>query len=236
MECRLKYVIIAFSLLYTSLLTAAVTDVNQTVKREVKEVYTLNQLQDVDASTEVHAPVFYRDYDWDLGLIGGMTMDGTQTEPKRFTMGIGLHGAYHYNESVTFHGEYVEYFKTFTNEDTLDDATNRIMALSAAFDFSADRTYSLFAKGGLGYEMQSKYDTEYNNPISLMGFGFRYMFTDQISGYIEGRWKFVLVHTETPDNSLVGTVGLDYHFGLSDTKGKLIESSSQHNNLLKKTK
>jgi len=224
-ERELRYILSLF-FIYLSVLQA---------EQKPVEIYRLNQLQDVNASAKVHAPVFYRDYDWDFGLIGGMTMDGTQTEAKRFTMGIGLHGAYHYNESVTFHGEYVEYFKTFTNDEATKDATNRIMALSAAFDFSADRTYSLFAKGGLGYEMQSKYGQHIDSPISLMGFGFRYMFTDQVSGYVEGRWKFVLVNTETPDNSLIGTVGLDYHFGLSDTKTKLIADTKKHNKLLPKT-
>ena len=213
----------------TSLFVATAAETNTTVEPKPEKVFTIDQLHEVNASRKVYAPLFYKDYDWDVGIIGAMTMDGTQTEAKRFTMGTGIHLGYHLNESVTLHGEIVEYYKTFTSDEATKDATNRMYVASAAYDFSADRTYSLFAKAGLGYEQQSKYETTYDSPIALMGFGFRYMFTDRISGYVEGRWKFVLVNTETPDNSLVGTVGLDYHFGLSDKKSKLIDEAEKHN-------
>lgn len=224
----MKNVFIIFTFLCTSLL-AATADTNVTVEPQVEEVYTLAQLQDVNTSTKVHAPLFYKDFDWDVGLVGGLVIDGTQTEAKHNTLGTGIHLGYHLNEFVTFHGEVVDYFKTFTKDEALQDATNRMYVASVAFDFSADRPYSLFAKAGLGYEQQSKYDQNIDSPISLMGFGFRYLFTDRISGYVEGRWKFVLVNTETPDNSLVGTVGLDYHFGLSDEKSHLVDASDKHN-------
>ena len=228
MENALKNVFIMVTFLCTSLFAVA-TDANVTAEPPVEEIYTLEQLQDVNASTKVHAPLFYRDFNWDVGIIGGMTMDGTQTEAKRFTMGAGIHLGYHLNESVTLHGEVVDYFKTFTSDEATKDATNRMYAASVAYDFSADRTYSLFAKAGLGYEQQIKYNKKVDSPISLMGFGFRYMFTDRISGYVEGRWKFVLVNTAYPDNSLVGTIGLDYHFGLSDEKSHLVDASDKHN-------
>ena len=233
MENALKHVLITFLLLCTSLL-AATTDTNITVQPPVEKVFTLQQLQDVNAMTKAYAPLFYKDYSWDVGIIGGATFDGTQTEAKRTTIGMGVHLGYHLNESVTFHGEYIELFKTFTSDEATKDATNRLMALSVAYDFSADRTYSLYAKGGLGYEMQSKYNQDIDNPVSLLGFGFRYMFTDHVSGYVEGRWKFVLVNTAYPDNSLVGTVGLDYHFGLSDKKSRLIDATDKHNAVLEK--
>ena len=232
----MKNVLLIFTLFYTSLYAATATDTNTTVEPKPEKVFTLAQLQEVNASSKVYVPLFYKDYSWDVGIIGGMTFDGTQTEPKRFTMGTGIHLGYHLNESVTLHGEIVEYYKTFTSDEATKDATNRMYVASAAYDFSADRTYSLYAKAGLGYEQQSKYDQTIDSPISLMGFGFRYMFTDQISGYVEGRWKYVLVNTDTPDNSLVGTIGLDYHFGLSDKKSKLIEEADRHNAPLEENK
>ncbi len=223
----MKYFFIVLTLFYASLSAATEPEIMADAKPE--RVLTLADLQEVNATTKAHAPLFYKDYDWDVGLIGGATFDGTQTEARRTTVGVGVYLGYHFNEAVTFHGEYIELFKTFTGDEATKDATNRIMAASVAFDFSAERTYSLYAKGGLGYEMQSKYNKEVNSPISLLGFGFRYMFTDQISGYVEGRWKFVLVNTAYPDNSLVGTVGLDYHFGLSDEKSALVDAVEKHN-------
>ncbi|WP_373032841.1 hypothetical protein, partial [Sulfurovum sp.] len=60
--------------------------------------------------------------------------------------------------------------------------------------------------------------------------------TDSFSAYVEGRWKYVLVNRDTPDNSLIGTVGLDYHFGLSDEKSKLVDDVEKQNALLEVSK
>ena len=214
----MKNILVIFTLFYALLQAAMAADTS-----------TSKENNETKSSEKIVIPIFYKDYSWDVGLVGGMTMDGTQTEAKRFTMGAGIHAAYHLNESISFHGEFVDYFKTFTSDGDTKDATNRMYAVSAAYDFSADRTYSLYAKGGFGYEQQNKYNQQIDSPISLMGFGFRYMFGDQWSGYVEGRWKYVLVNTDYPDNSLIGTIGLDYHFGLSEEKSKLLEDAERHN-------
>lgn len=179
---------------------------------------TAAETTDAYSSEKIVFPVSYKDYTWDVGIISAMTMDGMQTEAKRFTLGLGLHLAYHFNESISLHAEIADYFKAFTSEEAAKDATNRMIVTSAAYDFSPERRYSLFAIAGLGYEQQMKYDKQVDSPISLMGFGFRYIFSDHVSGYVEGRWKYVLVNTETPDSSLIGSIGVDYHFGLSDEK------------------
>jgi len=207
-ETKLKNILIVFALFYASLQAAMAADT------------ALSKNSETNSSEKTVIPGFYKDYKWDVGVIGAMTFDGKQTEARRLTMGAGLHVAYHLNESVTVHGEIVDYFKTFTNDEATKDATNRMYVASVAYDFSAERTYSLFAKAGLGYEQQNKYDEQIDSPISLMGFGFRYMFTDRVGAYVEGRWKYVLVNRDYPDNSLVGTIGVDYHFGLSDEKTK----------------
>ena len=221
----MKNILIVFTLVFTSLQVAMAADVT-----------TSKENSETNSSEKIVIPVFYKDYSWDVGVIGAISMDGVQTEAKRFSMGAGVHVAYHINESVTVHGEIVDYFKTFTSDEATKDATNRMYVASAAYDFSADRTYSLFAKAGLGYEQQNKYNKQVDSPISLMGFGFRYMFTDHISGYVEGRWKYVLVNTDYPDNSLIGTIGLDYHFGLSAEKSKLVDDAKKHNTLLEEKK
>ena len=202
-------------------------------------VDTDNSTQSSEANlSKIDIPLYYKDYDWDIGIIGGMTFDGTQIDYTRYTFGTGLHAAYHLNESITFHGEYVKYFKSFVpskydsnGKKIVEKATTtNIAAASVAFDFSADRPYSLFAKAGLGYEFKDDPDAlEPKSAVSLMGFGFRYMFTDEISGYLEGRWKMRLTNISEPDNSLIGTVGVDYHFGLSNEKKKLVEEADEHN-------
>lgn len=187
--------------------------------------------------TKTEIPIFYKDYAWDIGVIGGLTFDGAQIDYQRYTLGAGLKMAYHYNESITFHGEYVKYFKSFVpskygdKKSYVDKETRtNIVAASVAYDFSADRPYSLFAKAGLGYEFKDDADAvEQKSAVSLMGFGFRYMFTDYVSAYLEGRWKMRLNDISQPDSSLIGTVGVDYHFGLSDEKKKLIKEANKHN-------
>ena len=198
-EHPLKNILVIFTFVFASVQAAMAADVSAP-----------------DSSDITENSFFYKDYSWDVGVIGGLTFDGVQTEAKRTSVGAGIHAAYHLNESVTFHGEIIDYFTTITSDEATKDATNIIYAASVAYDFSAERTYSLFAKAGFGYEQQSKYDQQIDSPISLMGFGFRYMFGDAWSGYVEGRWKYVLVNRDYPDNSLIGTIGVDYHFGLSD--------------------
>ncbi len=188
--------------------------------------------------TKIYIPTHYKDYTWDVGVIGGLTFDGAQIDYTRYTLGAGVHAAYHLNDAISFHGEYVNYFKTIAASKYEDDAkktvedvtTTSIMALSAAYDFSSERSYSLFAKAGLGYEVKdSDNQQEPKAPVSLMGFGFRYMFTRHISGYVEGRWKMRLKDMDQPDNSLIGTVGVDYHFGLDNEKAQLIAEADKHN-------
>ena len=191
--------------------------------------------------SKIYIPTYYKDFKWDVGVTGGMTFDGTQIDYERYTLGLGIHVAYHYNESVSFHGEYVDYFKTIagsqysSKEKKIVESytTTNIAAISVAYDFSADRTYSLFAKGGLGYEFKDNSDAqEPRAAVSLLGFGFRYMFTERVSGYLEGRWKMRLSNISNPDNSLIGTVGIDYHFMLSDEKAQLILDADKHNALV----
>jgi len=157
-------------------------------------------------------PKVYRDYTWDVGVTGGMIFDGMHTDVKRLSVGAGLHAGYHLTENVGLHGEISHYFADISNDSEGKKIDNTLFALSAIYDFSPERSYSLYATAGLGYELLKKLDKDFNNPVSLVGFGFRYMFADSWSARIEGRWKFVLVNTDTPDNSLVGTLGADYHF------------------------
>jgi len=222
-ECFLRSLLLLWILIHTTLVAVEPHDVNTSQEENL---------------TKVEIPVFYKDYDWDIGIIGGLTFDGTQIDYTRYTLGTGIHVAYHYDDAVSFHGEYVKYFKSFVpskydsngKEIVQELTTTNIMAASVAYDFSADRTYSLFAKAGLGYEIKDDPNAiEQKSPVSLMGFGFRYMFSEHISGYVEGRWKMRLSNISEPDNSLIGTVGLDYHFGLSDEKKKLMEDAEAHN-------
>ncbi len=179
--------------------------------------------------SKINIPLFYKDYKWDIGVVGGLTMDGAQAQNYYFNMGAGLHLGYHLTEYVSLHGEVMEFFKSVTKDESLKDDTNRLYALSAAFDFSADRTYSLYAKGGLGYEQRYLQSNNVYNAVSLLGFGFRYMLTDSISATVEGRWKKVLDTGGPTDNSLLGTIGLDYHFGLSKEKSILLRETKKHN-------
>ena len=140
----MRSLLLLFVLIYTTLVAAETLDINASQEENL---------------TKIEIPVFYKDYRWDIGLIGGLTFDGTQIDYTRYTVGTGVHAAYHYNESVSFHGEYVKYFKSFApskydsagKEIVQELTTTNIMAASVAYDFSADRTYSLFAKAGLGF-------------------------------------------------------------------------------------
>ena len=216
----MKNLLIIFALVYASLQTVMAADIT-----------TSKENNGINSPEKIVIPVFYKDYKWDVGVTGGLIFDGVQTDIKRTSIGAGLHVGYHLNESVGFHGEISRYFADLSNDEDGKKIRNTLYAVSATYDFSADRTYSLYATAGLGYEQLEKLDQEMNNPVSLLGFGFRYMLTDSLSARVEGRWKFVLVDTDTPDNSLVGTIGLDYHFGLSDEKSKLIEDAERQNKL-----
>ncbi len=225
----MRYIVTILLILSTFLQAAPEVDTNSSTENNETNL------------SKIYIPVHYKDYDWDIGVIGGLTFDGTQIDYQRYTLGTGIHAAYHYNEYVTFHGEYVKYFKTIA-ASKYDSAakkiiekatTTNIMAASVAFDFSAERTYSLFAKAGLGYEFKDDANAKDSKaPVSLMGFGFRYQFTNHLSGYIEGRWKMRLTNISEPDNSLIGTTGLDYHFGLSDEKSRLIVEADEHNKMI----
>ena len=222
----MKHIVILFTFLYISLQAATPVESNTTQQNSETNL------------TKIYIPTHYKDYTWDVGIIGGLTFDGTQIDYTRYTLGTGVHAAYHLNDAVSFHGEYVKYFKTIASskydaasKKIVENATpTNIMALSVAYDFSAERSYSLFAKAGLGYEFKDDQDAqEPKAPVSLLGFGFRYMFTRHISGYAEGRWKMRLKDMDEPDNSLIGTVGIDYHFGLDNDKAKLIDEADKHN-------
>ncbi len=178
--------------------------------------------------TKTYVPTFYKDYKWDVGLIGGMTFDGAQIDDERYGVGAGLHVAYHLNDVLSLHGEGINLFTALASDSRYEETTSSLYIGSVQYDFSAERTYSLYAKAGLGYEMLDRYNYEtQKNTVSLMGFGFRYMFSEHISGYVEGRWKMRLNDISEPDNSLVGTIGIDYHFGLDDKKAKLIAERSK---------
>jgi len=154
----------------------------------------------------------YKDYTWDVGATGGIIFDGMHTDLKRANVGLGLHLGYHLTENVGLHGEISHYFASIGSDSEAKDIDNTLYALNAIYDFSPERSYSLYATAGLGYEQLKKLDQDLDNPVSLIGFGFRYLFMESWSARLEGRWKFVLVDTNTPDNSLIGTIGVDYHF------------------------
>ncbi len=212
----MKYLLILFTLFSISL--HAETPLETSASQENNETNL----------TKVYIPTFYKDYKWDVGLIGGMTFDGAQIDDERYSIGAGLHIAYHLNDSVSLHGEGIGFFTTLAPKSEWEETKSSLFVGSVAYDFSAERTYSLFVKAGIGYEILDRYHVEeQNNAVSLMGFGFRYMFTERISGYVEGRWKMRLNNISEPDNGLVGTVGIDYHFGLDDKKAKLIAEAAK---------
>ncbi len=224
----MKHIFILFTFFYISLQAATPADSNVTQQNSEGNL------------TKTHIPTFYKDYKWDVGLTGGLTFDGTQVDIQRYSILAGVHGAYHINDAVSVHGEYFRSFATIASsqysseqKEIFEDLQIDTVAVSVAYDFSAERTYSLFAKAGLGYEMlEAGFDTTdgaEKNAISLIGFGFRYMFTERISGYVEGRWRMRLSNISEPDNSLIGNIGFDYHFGLDDEKAQLIAEADKHN-------
>ena len=154
---------------------------------------------------------FFKDYHWDAGVNGNMGFDGVQTDVWRVTVGAGAHLGYHLNERTGMQVEIMQFFYSHGDADT-EDITSTVYAGSLTYDFSPERYYSLYAIGGLGYENLKKFGNDRSNPISLLGFGFRYMFAEAWSARIEGRWRFVLSNISYPDNGLIGSVGVDYHF------------------------
>jgi len=160
-----------------------------------------------EAATQKSAS--YQDYKWDIGLVGGMIAAGLSGD-KRIPTGLGLHGAYHITNNVSVHAEYIEYLTVlFENDGTNNKNTDRNLAASVAYDFSPERVYSLYAKGGLGYEGLSNNDDSFSDVVLIMGAGARYIFTDHIGGYLEGRWKYGFNES---GNSLMGVMGVDYSF------------------------
>ena len=160
--------------------------------------------------TETAKTVAYQDYKWDIGLVGGMIADGLSGD-KRLPTGLGIHGAYHITNNVSVHAEYIEILTVFfKNDGAKDKDTDRLLDLSVAYDFSPERVYSLYAKGGLGYEGLSNDDDSVSDFVTLLGAGVRWMFTDNVGGYLEGRWKYGFNES---GNSLMGVIGIDYSFG-----------------------
>lgn len=161
-----------------------------------------------EANAKEHAA--YQDYKWDIGLVGSMIADGLSGD-KRLPTELGLHGAYHWTNNVSIHAEYLETLTVIAeNDNTNNTNTDRIVAASVAYDFSPERVYSLYAKAGLGYEGLSNDNENKSDVVTLIGAGGRYMFTDNIGGYVEGRWKYGFNES---GNALMGVAGIDYSFG-----------------------
>jgi len=163
-------------------------------------------------------PKVYRDYTWDVGAVGGLGFEGMHTDTRRVTLGMGIRGGYHLTDTVGLSLEYMNFFKSFQADSNADETKSQLLIGSIMYDFSSERSYSLYAIASLGYEQLDKLGTTYNNPIGLAGFGFRYLFTDDWSVNIEGRFRMRLkdISSDTGDSGLVGTLGVNYHFGLSE--------------------
>ena len=174
----------------------------------VQTSFATEAVSSKDAATQ--KTVSYQDYKWDIGLVGSIIGDGFSGD-KRVPTGLGLHGAYHINNNISVHAEYIEFVTVlFENDGTNNQNTDRTFSASVAYDFSPERVYSLYAKGGLGYEGLSNDNDTASDVIFLMGAGGRYIFTDHIGAYVEGRWKYGFNES---GNSLMGVVGVDYSFG-----------------------
>ena len=143
----MKYLVFIFTVFAMTLQAATPQDTNLTKDNSETNL------------TKIYIPTFYKDYKWDVGLISGLTFDGKQVDIQRFSFLAGIHGAYHINDFVSIHGAYLHALATVPSgsyspeqKDIFEDTDIDTVAISAAFDFSAERTYSLFAKAGLGYE------------------------------------------------------------------------------------
>lgn len=194
-----------------------------------QQVLTSEELQGVEKNTTAELDLHYADFDWDVGLVGGLTYDGVQIDAKRTTIGLGLNLGYHITPGFTVQGEYVDYFKSFADHTEDKDIRTKMAALSLAYDFTPEDNFSLFVKAGIGYEALDIYQTNQHHPISLIGLGFRFKLANRVSTYLQGRWRMRLSDISQPDNGLVATWGLDYHFGLSDEKNDLAKMVETHN-------
>ena len=195
-------------------------------------VINSDELRVVDANKSVEVPLYYADFKWDVGIVGGSTYDGVQIDAKRASLGLGLNVGYHITPGFTVEGEYVNYFKTYAEFDQDEDITTQIAAISVAYDFTPENNFGLFVKAGLGYEQLEIYDETHKHPVSLIGLGCRFKVTNYISTYLQGRWRIRLTDISEPDNGLVGTWGWDYHFGVSDEKSRLMKMADIHNKRL----
>jgi len=197
--------------------------------RSVEIVKSTTELKMVDANTEVEVPLYYADYKWDVGLVGGLTYDGVQVDAKRNSLGLGLNVGYHITPGFTVQGEYVDYFKTYADNKVNEKIRTRIAALNVAYDFTPEKSYAIFVKAGIGYEHLDIYKENQKHPVSLLGLGLRFKVANHVSTYIQARWRMRLSNISEPDNGLVAAWGLDYHFWLTDEKSDLIKQVNKHN-------
>ena len=205
---------------------------------DFQKVLTLEELQGIDKNRTVELVLHYADFDWDMGLVGGLIYDGIQIDDKRASIGAGVYIGYHLNNYVSFHGEGIGFFTSYAPKIEWEETRSNMYLGSAQYDFTADRPFSLFVKAGLGYEVLDRYNVAtQHNIISMMGLGLRYMFTNRVSAYIEGRWKYKLKSLTDDfveiDNSLMGTIGIGYHFGISEEKSQLLKAVYTHNKRIK---
>ena len=194
-----------------------------------QNVLTLEELQGVSKNTRAEPDLRYGDFDWDVGLMGGLTYDGVQIDAKRVTLGLGLNIGYHIKPGFTVQGEYGDYFKSYAEYEVNRDIRTQIAALSLAYDFTPEKSYGLFVKAGIGYESLDIYKSNQHHPVSLTGLGLRLRLANRISTYLQARWRMRLSNISEPDNGLVATWGLDYHFGLSNEKSHLAKIVETHN-------
>ena len=200
---------------------------------DAKPVKSAAELQAVDANTKVEVPLYYADYKWYVGIVGGLTYDGVQVDAKRMSLGLGLNAGYHITSGFTVQGEYADYFKTYADDKANENIRTQIAALNVAYDFTPEKSYGLFVKAGIGYEHLDIYRENQKHPVSLIGLGLRFKVANHISTYIQTRWRMRLTNMSEPDNGLIAAWGFDYHFGLTDKKNHLIEMVNEHNALVK---
>ena len=199
-------------------------------------VMNSDELKAVDANKSVEVPLYYADFKWDVGIVGGLTFDGRQEDAKRNVLGLGLNIGYHITPGFTVQGEYVNYFKTFAEFKVNENIRFQNTALSLAYDFTPEHNFGLFVKAGVGYEKIGIYKEKQKHPISLIGLGFRFKIANYVSTYLQGRWRMRLSNISQPDNGLIATWGVDYHFGVSDEKSHLMKMADDHNKRLEITK
>lgn len=221
-------IIIIVIFLFLSL-SADQVDGNVTLTPKSVDVVTKKGLKKIDSQTEVEVPLYYGDYKWDLGLIAGITDDGRHIDARRQSVGFGLHAAYHITPGFTVHGEYTNLFKTYADIELNRKIKQQFGAISFAYDFTPEYLFSIYAKAGLGYESLTIYKVTQKHPTGLLGFGLRFKLANRVNAFMEGRLRMRLTDMSEPDTGLVGTVGIDYHFGLSDQKKELINLANEHN-------